>query len=80
MFRLALALNSDVWPRGLMGLGVRMDSVLPALTRRKFRRLTKKLFACQAVSLRRDISEYRDKVSMYFYLFTSRLVKEKDLS
>ncbi|XP_070777087.1 multivesicular body subunit 12A-like [Enoplosus armatus] len=49
-----------------MGVGVRMDSVLPALTRKtkKFRLLTKKLFACQTVSPRRDRSEYRDRMSL----------------
>ncbi|XP_070683873.1 multivesicular body subunit 12A [Pempheris klunzingeri] len=49
-----------------MGVVVRMDPLLPALTRRteKFRLLTKKLFVCQAVSPRRQRSEHRDRMSL----------------
>ncbi|XP_040892842.1 multivesicular body subunit 12A [Toxotes jaculatrix] len=43
-----------------------MDSVLPALTRKtkKFRLVTKKLFACQTTTSRRDRSEHRHKMSL----------------
>ncbi|XP_076584804.1 multivesicular body subunit 12A isoform X2 [Chaetodon auriga] len=43
-----------------------MDSVLPALTRKtkRLRLLTKKLFACQTVSSRRDRSEHTDSMSL----------------
>ncbi|XP_037621486.1 multivesicular body subunit 12A [Sebastes umbrosus] len=49
-----------------MGVGVRMDSVLPALTRntKKFRLFTKKLFSCQTVSPRRGRSGHRDRMSL----------------
>ncbi|XP_045902376.1 multivesicular body subunit 12A isoform X1 [Micropterus dolomieu] len=49
-----------------MGVGVRMDSVLPAFTRKtkKCRLVTKKLLACQTVSPRRDRSEYRNRMSL----------------
>nr|XP_033479120.1 multivesicular body subunit 12A isoform X1 [Epinephelus lanceolatus] len=49
-----------------MGVGVRMDSVLPALTRKtkQFRLWTKKLLTCQTVSPRRGRSKHRHRMSL----------------
>lgn len=75
-------MTSDVLPRGVTGVGVRMDSVLPALTRKTktFRLITKKLFACQTTPPRRDRSGHRHKVSVCFYDFIRWLTKQKELS
>ncbi|XP_054460830.1 LOW QUALITY PROTEIN: multivesicular body subunit 12A [Anoplopoma fimbria] len=53
-------------PRGVMGVGVGMDSVLPALKKKtkKFRLFTKTLFACQSVALGRGRRGYRDRMSL----------------
>lgn len=78
--RLQFAFRSDVVPRGLMGVGVRMDSALPALTRKTktFGLLNvKKLLAGQTVSPRRDKGERRNRVSVCFNCFITRLTKQK---
>lgn len=68
-----LALKSDVRPRGIMGVEVGMDSLLlPALTRKKFQRLSEKLFAGQTASPREDKSERRSTVSVGVLSFFKR--------
>ncbi|KAI3352939.1 hypothetical protein L3Q82_019519, partial [Scortum barcoo] len=52
-------------PRGLTGVEVRMDSALPAFTRKtKLRLLAKKFFTCQSASSRRHRAELSDRMSL----------------
>ena len=69
--RVGPSMTSDVSPRGPTGVGVRRDSVLPALTREteKLRLITKKLFSCQTVRARGDRSGRRHEVSVCFLRF-----------
>lgn len=65
-------------PRGIMGVEVGMDWLLPALTAgKKLQRPSGKFFVCQPVSPREDKSERRRRVSVPVIWFLCRSVSEQ---